>query len=168
MMTYCPLYPSEQTSVKLQSKYKFFIKENNAFGNVCRMAAFGVGLNVLKNYEISWALIKKIAFHNSYPTATQVNDYHSFCLSCARGSNPAMRLICLGTQQTHVTIEAFNCLYWVHWISKLKVWHSSPEIYYSLISNRKCKNIYLLKYGVKLYDALTEHKNITMVLIWQP
>ena len=32
------------------------------------MAAFCVGLNVLRNYEISWALIKKIAFQNSYPT----------------------------------------------------------------------------------------------------
>ena len=139
---------SIRTSAKIKSKYKFFIQDNNAFGNVCRMAAFCVGLSVLRNYEISSALTKKISF----PTATPANDYHSFCLSCARGSNPAIRLICLGTQQTHVTIEAFNCLYGVHWFSKLKVWPSSPGIYHLLISNRKCKNIYLSKCGVKQCD----------------
>ena len=129
---------------KFNQNPKFFIEEN-ASGNVCRMAAFCVGLNVLRNNEISWALIKKISFHNSYPTATQASEYDSLCLSCASGSNPAMRLICLGTQQTHVTIEAFNCLYGVHWFSKLKVRPSSPGLYYLWISNRKCKNIYLHK-----------------------
>ena len=48
MQGYCQLDPSEQTSVKFESKYKIFIQENE-FGNIiCEMAAFWPGGDELK------------------------------------------------------------------------------------------------------------------------